>query len=142
MVRFIFNFNIMRTFHLPKLLFVFAVIGFLSINTAKSQLHLPNDGVNYACKTGRTIGLTDIDIRWNAPGVKGREGKIWGTPVAYYGFSVLGYGSNAASPWRAGANESTVFSFSTDVTINGKALASRFIWFLYRTVSRFLYADL
>lgn len=114
----------MRTIHLPKLLCLFAVIGYFSVNTAQSQLHLPNDGVNYACKAGRKIGLTDIDIRWNAPGVKGREGKIWGTPVAYYGFSVLGYGSNIPSPWRAGANESTVFSFTTDVTINGKTLAA------------------
>jgi tetratricopeptide (TPR) repeat protein len=70
------------------------------------------------------VGNTDIQVDWNAPGVKGREGKIWGTPVAYYGFSVLGFGSNVPSPWRAGANENTTISFSTDVTVNGKALAA------------------
>lgn len=85
-------------------------------------LSLPNSDVNYKCRAGRKLGITDIDITWNAPGVKGREGKIWGTSVANYGFEVLGFGSNVASPWRAGADENTTISFSTDVTINGKKL--------------------
>lgn len=87
-------------------------------------IRIPDGGVNLKCKTGRTVGVTDIDISWNAPGVKGREGRIWGTDVAPYGFTVLGYGSDVASPWRAGANESTTISFSTDVTINGAPLAA------------------
>lgn len=86
-------------------------------------LHLPQN-TNLHCQTGRRLNVTDIDITWNAPGVKGREGKIWGTPVAYYGYDVLGYGSEVKSPWRAGADESTVISFSTDVMINGKKLAA------------------
>ncbi len=93
------------------------------VNTATAQLlKLPEGGVNFKCNAGRQVGMTDIDIHWNAPGVKGREGKIWGTGIANYGFEVLGFGSNVASPWRAGANESTTISFSTDVTINGKHL--------------------
>jgi len=87
-------------------------------------LRLPDGGVNLKSKTGRTVGVTDIEINWNAPGVKGREGKIWGTDVANYGFMVLGFGSDVQSPWRAGANESTTISFSTDVTINGAKLAA------------------
>ncbi|MEZ4828782.1 MAG: DUF2911 domain-containing protein [Bacteroidia bacterium] len=87
-------------------------------------LSLPDGGVNHKSWAGRRVGVTDIEIHWNAPGVKGREGKIWGTPVAYYGYSVLGFGSNGASPWRAGANENTTISFSTDVTIEGKKLAA------------------
>lgn len=86
-------------------------------------LRLPQNQ-NFSCSAGREVGVTNIDIRWNAPGVKGREGKIWGTDVAYYGYSVLGFGSDVESPWRAGADESTVISFSTDVTINGKPLAA------------------
>ncbi len=86
-------------------------------------LRLPQSQ-NFSCSAGREVGVTNIDIRWNAPGVKGREGKIWGTDVAYYGYSVLGFGSDVESPWRAGADESTVISFSTDVTINGKPLAA------------------
>lgn len=88
------------------------------------MLRLPDGNTNYKCKTGRQLAATNIEITWNAPGVKGREGKIWGTDIAPYGFTVLGFGSNTASPWRAGADECTNISFSTDVTINGKPLAA------------------
>jgi tetratricopeptide (TPR) repeat protein len=94
---------------------------FVNIN---AQLKLPNSDVNHPSLAGRRVGLTDIKIRYNSPGVKGREGKIWGTDVAPFGFQVLGFGSNMPSPWRAGANECTTISFSTDVLINGKKLAA------------------
>ena len=100
-------------------------IAFLPLSGASGQaLSLPEGGVNHKSWAGRRVGVTDVEVRWNAPGVKSREGRIWGTPVAYYGFSVLGFGSNGESPWRAGANESTTISFSTDVTIEGKKLAA------------------
>lgn len=108
-----------------------SIIVFLSIffvvltHVAMAQLlRLPDGGVNYRSKTGRRVGVTDIEINWNAPGVKGREGKIWGTDVAPYGFTVLGFGSIVQSPWRAGSNESTTISFSTNVAVNGKELAA------------------
>lgn len=100
-------------------LFLYAIVP-----ACAQMLRLPDGNVNYKCKTGRLLGATNIDISWNAPGVKGREGKIWGTDLAWYGFKVLGFGSNTASPWRAGADECTNISFSTDVTINGKQLAA------------------
>jgi len=116
---------------MKKLLFILLPLAvllstaFLQISTASAQLlKLPDGGVNFKSKAGRTVGVTDIEVNWNAPGVKGREGKIWGTNIAPYGFTVLGFGSLGESPWRAGANESTTFSFSTDVTINGKKLAA------------------
>lgn len=97
----------------------------LAVVSANAQLlQIPDGGVNLKRKTGTRIGVTDIEINWNAPGVKGREGNIWGTNIAPYGFTVLGFGSSVASPWRAGANENTTISFSTDVTINGKRLAA------------------
>jgi len=96
----------------------------LAITTEAQMIRLPDGGVNHKSKAGRRVGVTDIEINWNAPGVKGREGNIWGTTVAPFGFTVLGYGSEVSSPWRAGANESTTISFSTDVTINGKPLAA------------------
>ncbi|MFN8355126.1 MAG: DUF2911 domain-containing protein [Spirosomataceae bacterium] len=86
-------------------------------------LRIPQN-TNFSCLAGRKIGVTEIEIRWNAPGVKGREGKIWGTSVAPFGYEVLGFGSNVESPWRAGSDECTTVSFSTDVTINGKPLAA------------------
>lgn len=87
-----------------------------------AQLTLPRPATNPKCMAGRQIGLTEISIRWGAPGVKGREGKIWGTDIAHYGFKVLGFGSNNPSPWRAGADENTTIRFSTDVIVNGKTL--------------------
>ncbi len=109
-----------QVFQLPVTVLVCLLFFF---NAATAQLlQLPDGGVNYKSKTGRRIGVTDIEINWNAPGVKSREGKIWGTEVAWYGFMVLGFGSSVQSPWRAGANENTTISFSTDVTINGASL--------------------
>jgi len=103
---------------------VVALFATLALEPLHAQaLRLPQN-TNFPCSAGRTVGVTDINIKWNAPGVKGREGKIWGTDVAWFGFTVLGFGSDVESPWRAGADESTVISFSTDVTINGKPLAA------------------
>jgi tetratricopeptide (TPR) repeat protein len=104
---------------------VYLLLLFFMYMPARAQmLRLPGGNVNYKCKTARQLGATDIAISWNAPGVKGREGKIWGTDIAPYGFTVLGFGSSVASPWRAGADESTTISFSTNVTVNGKPLAA------------------
>jgi tetratricopeptide (TPR) repeat protein len=103
---------------------VYFLLFFMYTPATAQMMRLPESSVNYKCKTARQLGATDIEINWNAPGVKGREGKIWGTDIAPYGFTVLGFGSSVASPWRAGANESTTISFSTDVTINGKKLAA------------------
>ena len=103
---------------------LFLLFVLVNSNAISAQaLRIPQNQ-NFPSKAGRRVGVTDIDIKWNAPGVKGREGKIWGTPVAYYGYSVLGFGSNVESPWRAGADECTTIAFSTDVTINGKALSA------------------
>lgn len=98
---------------------------------ANSQaLRIP-DTTNTVCIAGRKLGVTDITIHYSAPGVKGREGKIYGTNVVWYGYEVLGFGSNTASPWRAGADECTTISFSTDVTINGKKLpAGKYAFFI------------
>ncbi|MBK7123701.1 MAG: DUF2911 domain-containing protein [Chitinophagaceae bacterium] len=101
------------------------------------MLRLPESQVNYKCQTARKLGATDIAVTWNAPGVKGREGKIWGTDIAPYGFTVLGFGSSLPSPWRAGADESTTISFSTDVTINEAAAGGSMVF--YCGLPRFLH---
>jgi hypothetical protein len=56
----------------------------------------------------QTVGFTGVTIDYSRPGVKGR--KIWGGLVPY---NVV---------WRAGANEATKITFSTDVKIDGKKL--------------------
>lgn len=88
---------------------------------AAQALRIPQN-TNFPSSSGRKIGVTEIEVKWNAPGVKGREGKIWGTDIAYFGTQVLGFGSNVASPWRAGADECTTISFSTDVLIQGQKI--------------------
>ncbi|MBK9014853.1 MAG: DUF2911 domain-containing protein [Saprospiraceae bacterium] len=105
------------------LLSLLAILFFGNNDAAAQALKLPNT-TNPRSRAGITIGATDIDINWGAPGVKGREGKIWGTNVANYGFINLGFGSAKESPWRAGADENTIFSCSNDVTIEGKKLAA------------------
>lgn len=81
---------------------------------------LPSGG-NKKAMVGERIGLTDVTIHYDRPGVKGREGKIWGSLVPA-GFVDQGFGSSKSAPWRAGANENTTIEFSNDVMIEGKPL--------------------
>ena len=80
------------------------------------------DGGNKKASVSEQIGIVKILITYSRPGVKGREGKIWNTPVAHYGFVDQGHGTSNAAPWRAGANENTAMSFSQPVKIEGKDL--------------------
>ena len=113
-----------------RLFFILSFV-LVSMTMFGQGLVIPNTNTNYKCEAGRTIGTTHIAITWNAPGVKGREGKIFGTPLAPYGMNVLGFGSTVESPWRAGADECTTIAFSTDVTINGKTLkAGKYAFFI------------
>lgn len=94
---------------------------FLTTTISRAQLtSLPSGGNKKASVTER-IGITDISISYDRPGVKGREGKIWGQLVPE-GFTDQGFGSSKAAPWRAGANENTIFECSNDVTIEGQPL--------------------
>jgi hypothetical protein len=86
-----------------------------------AQLTTPPEGGNKKAFVGERIGLTDVMVEYNRPGVKGREGKIWGQLI-HTGFTDLGFGTSEAAPWRAGANENTVVHFSTDVKVEGKDL--------------------
>ena len=83
-------------------------------------LTLEPDGGNKKASISEQIGIVKIAISYSRPGVKGREGKIWNTPVAHYGFADQGHGTSYSAPWRAGANENTTMSFSHPVTIEGK----------------------
>src|SRR5687768_7390584 len=83
-----------------------------------AQLTMLPSGGNKKAIVGERVGLTDVTIKYSRPGVKGREGEIWGKLV-YSGYSNLGFGSTKAAPWRAGANESTSISFSNDVKVEG-----------------------
>jgi len=96
----------------------------LVITTAAfAQLTVAPEGGNKKAMVGERIGLTDVTIHYDRPGVKGREDKIWGQLV-YTGFADLQFGTSKSSPWRAGANENTTIEFSHDVKIEGKDLAA------------------
>jgi tetratricopeptide (TPR) repeat protein len=97
--------------------------GSFVLATTNAQMTTLPDGGNKKAWTGERIGLTDVTIQYNRPGVKGREGKIWGQLVQA-GFNDLGFGTSKAAPWRAGANENTIIEFSTDVKIEGQPLAA------------------
>ena len=88
------------------LLLIIAVTAF-SV-PAFGQLDLP--ALSPKAQVMQTVGLTDITIDYYSPGVRGREGKIWGGLVPY------------DKVWRMGANSSTKVTFSKDVTIEGKTL--------------------
>jgi tetratricopeptide (TPR) repeat protein len=99
----------------------------LSLGWAAAQsLTLPPSGDNQKSKIAQWIGPVSVAIAYSSPDVTGPDGKsrkdhIWGE-VVHYGFIDQGFGSSKAAPWRAGANENTVISFSHDVKINGKDL--------------------
>ena len=58
-----------------------------------------------ACTIKQRVGLTDIEVVYSRPGVKGRE--IFGGLVPY------------GQVWRTGANAATKVTFSTAVKLNG-----------------------
>jgi tetratricopeptide (TPR) repeat protein len=112
----------MKKFTLFTLLLVF---GFIPI---RAQLvTLPPSGDNQKSVVTQYMGsLAYVKIIYNSPDVhasngEDRRGKIWGQLVPY-GMNDLGFGLRTPAPWRAGANENTVFEFSHDVLIQGKPL--------------------
>ena len=69
----------------------------------------------------QTIGLdTEITFDYSRPGVK--ERKIWGELVPYGMAPGNKYSKEKPFPWRAGANEKTTITISSDVLVDGKAL--------------------
>ena len=59
-------------------------------------------------KISQRVGLTDIDIAYSRPGVKGRT--IFGELVSF------------GKIWRTGANSNTKITFSSDVMMDGQTL--------------------
>ena len=94
---------------MKKLLFTILILvsGLLS-HAQQRELTVP-EASQFATVTQR-IGLTDITINYHCPLMKGRT--IWGDLVPY------------DQVWRAGANENTVITFSTDVKVEGYPLAA------------------
>ncbi len=92
---------------------VFAALSAFVISVpreAAAQVPLTLPQPSQAATASQRIGLTDIAIAYHRPAVNKRE--VWGKLVPY------------GQVWRAGANENTVITFSTPVTVAGHALAA------------------
>jgi hypothetical protein len=98
-----------------------AVFILFTLAAASQNLTTPPNGGNKKAMVGEQVGLTKIVINYDRPGVKGRDGKIWGQLI-HAGYTDQGFGNTKQAPWRAGANENTTIEFSTDVKIEGQML--------------------
>lgn len=74
--------------------------------TAEAQVKTPQPSPKAV--VNQTVGLTDVEIEYSRPGIKGRT--IFGDLVPF------------GKLWRTGANANTTISFSEDVVIEGKTL--------------------
>lgn len=90
-----------------------------------AQLSTPPGGGSQRSYVRQHIGgVGTVAIEYSSPGARGRT--IFGGVVPY-GFNNLGFGLSTAdnpSPWRAGADQNTTFTFSHDVKIGGQDLAA------------------
>jgi hypothetical protein len=89
-----------------SLLFVFGSVFATAVFAQTPKVDFPQASPTATLK--QHIGLTDIEITYSRPSVKGRV--IFGNLVPY------------SEVWRTGANASTKISFSTDVKLNGNAV--------------------
>ncbi|HMJ48825.1 MAG TPA: DUF2911 domain-containing protein [Ferruginibacter sp.] len=106
---------------LKKILLLFIVFSWNVVHS--QQLTTPTQGGSTKASVSEQIGITNVTISYDRPAIRGREGKIWGDLVPY-GFTDQGFGTSKSAPWRAGANENTTITFSTDVMVEGKPLAA------------------
>lgn len=72
--------------------------------------HIFTPMASQKASVSQTFGVTEVSIDYHRPAVNERT--VWGQLVPY------------GQVWRTGANENTVISFSTDVSVEGQALAA------------------
>ena len=97
-----------------------------ALGQVRSELTMPPNGDNERAEVSQWIGLVKVTIEYHSPNVHGgggadRTGHIWGELVSY-GFTDQGFGPSHSAPWRVGANETTTFTVSHDVKVEGKDL--------------------
>lgn len=91
----------MKSTYLLSVLLIFCTITFSQNKENKVRL-------SPKAEIMQVVGFTEVKISYSRPAVKNRE--IWGKLVPYN------------TVWRAGANEATKITFSSDVLIEGKSL--------------------
>lgn len=103
------------------------IAAMLCASIASAQITLPPSGDNQKASVTQHIGLVRVTIDYSSPDVHlpngtDRTGKIYGTDVVHYGLKDEDFGTCTQCPWRAGANENTVFTVSHDVKVEGQPL--------------------
>lgn len=92
-------------------IFTASVCGLMFVSTLLAQtpkVEFPS--ASPACTLKQRVGLTDIEIVYSRPSIKGRQ--IFGSVVPF------------GTVWRTGANAATKITFSTDVNLNGTKVAA------------------
>ena len=79
-----------------------------TVNLSFSQINTPR--VSPASEVEQMVGLTEIEIEYSRPSMRGRE--VFGNLVPF------------GKVWRTGADNSTKISFDTDVIISEKTIQS------------------
>jgi tetratricopeptide (TPR) repeat protein len=108
-----------------RTLIAFAMV-LASVSAGAQAISTPPNGDNQKSSVTQYIGLVKVTVDYNSPDVHApngddRRGKIWGTLVPY-GAPDDAFGTCTECPWRAGANENTVFTVSHDVQVEGQPL--------------------
>ena len=93
----------MNALQLPTLRLVIAFFSLSAFSVVSGQISFP--AASPHCVFKQVVGLTDVEIDYSRPGVKGRE--IFGGLVPW------------GEVWRTGANAPTKITFSNDVTLGG-----------------------
>lgn len=117
--------------HLSLLVLLVTVCASLQVS-AQIETPIPSPAGSVSSR----VGLTDVEINYFRPSLKGRE--------------VFGEGDKYLQPygqlWRAGANSGSVLKISTDITIDGKKVpAGEYLIYLTPGKSEWkfmLYSDL
>lgn len=103
----------------------FALLFALALQAPAQTPTLPPSGDNPKASVTQAIGPVTVSVSYSSPRVhlsgQDRTGKVWGELVPY-GLADLGFNNCTSCPWRAGANENTVFTTSHEIKVEGKAL--------------------
>ncbi len=98
-------------------LLTFALVALVCSSTVLAQVgerqakHIFTPMASPGAEVAQDIGLTEVRVSYHRPAAKERD--IWGTVVP-----------SSGAIWRTGANENTLISVSTDVTVQGQTLSA------------------
>ncbi len=111
-----------------KITLTLIFILFLTSSVLRAQNRITTPRIpSPAAKVEQTVGASTISLEYSRPNVIATNGddrtdKIWGIMVPYDFELQSSFGNKKPLPWRAGANENTLFKISHDAKIEGKPL--------------------